>query len=199
MPREDDMPVFITQARFTEDLKRTIAEPEDRANAVVRLVTQLRGKLIANYLTSGDYEVLFIFEHPSCEDELAGLIAAAAGHEITDLKTVMALTSNETKGASGRTGSISAMSRSTRAPAGVSSTEPAKDTRASDPTPEGANVEAQEEAKEAAVILDAQTKAVVDIKAGRPAPYYLAPPITPIPSKATPSLPSANSKDAEKK
>ena len=68
------------QARFTKDgLKGTIAEPEDGAEAVGRLITQVGGKLIAYYLTSGDHDILLIFEGPSYETAVPALIVAAAG------------------------------------------------------------------------------------------------------------------------
>jgi hypothetical protein len=57
--------------------------------------------------------------------------------------------------------------------------------------------EAQEDAKAATIILDARKKAIEDIRAGRTAPYYLAPPMTP--SRATPSPLLTNSGGAVKK
>ena len=57
------MTTFITQARFTKDgLKGMVASPEDRAEVVGRLIGEVGGKLISYYMTSGDYDVLLIFE-----------------------------------------------------------------------------------------------------------------------------------------
>ncbi len=63
------MTTFITQARFTKDgLNGIIAAPEDRGEIVGGLIAQVGGKLIANYLTSGEYDILIIFEGASYED-----------------------------------------------------------------------------------------------------------------------------------
>jgi uncharacterized protein with GYD domain len=56
---EDDMTTFITQARFTkEGFNAMIAAPEDRAEIVGRLIAEVGGKLIAYYLTSGEYDIM---------------------------------------------------------------------------------------------------------------------------------------------
>jgi uncharacterized protein with GYD domain len=79
------MTTFITQARFTKDgLNGMIAAPEDRAEIVGRLIAQVGGKLIAYYLTSGEYDILLIFEGPSHEDTVPALIVAAAESGVID-------------------------------------------------------------------------------------------------------------------
>jgi uncharacterized protein with GYD domain len=76
---EDEMPTFVTQARFTkEGFNAMIAAPEDRAEIVGRLIAEVGGKLIAYYLTSGEYDILLIFEGPSYEETVPALIVAAA-------------------------------------------------------------------------------------------------------------------------
>ena len=101
------MTTFITQARFTQEgLKGMIAAPEDRAEVVGRLIAAVGGKLSAYYLTSGDYDILLIFEAPSYEDVVPALIVAAAGSGVTDLKTVTALKSSEMKNTFAKAGSI---------------------------------------------------------------------------------------------
>jgi hypothetical protein len=53
-------------------------------------------------------------------------------------------------------------------------------------------------AEAAAIILDARKKAVDDLRAGRAAPYYLAPWIEPNPSSSATLPSSANGGDAAK-
>jgi uncharacterized protein with GYD domain len=170
----DEMTIFITQARFTkEGLKGMISAPEDRAEVVGRLITAVGGKLNAYYLTSGDYDILLIFEAPSYEDVVPALIVAAAGSGVTDLKTVTALKSSEMKSTFAKAGSIALTYRS---PGERTMGSPALATDApnSDPRKEAKTDETKDAAKAATDILDARKKAVEDIAAGRPAPYYLA-------------------------
>ena len=165
---------FITQARLAKDrLKGMIAAPEDASEAVSRLITQVGGKLIAYYLTSGDYDVLLIFEAPSYEDAVPALIVAAAENGVADLKTMMALTSSEMKEALVKAGSIATSNHPTGAAASLSLFERA-DPSNSDPQREGTADEAQADIKTASAILDARKKAIDKIKAEEPAPYYLA-------------------------
>src|SRR5262249_46077191 len=106
------MTTFITQARFTKDgMNGMIAAGEDRAEIVGRLIAQVGGKLIAYYLTSGEYDILLIFEGPSYEDTVPALIVAAAEGGVANLKTVTALTSSEMKSAFVKAGSIAASYR----------------------------------------------------------------------------------------
>jgi uncharacterized protein with GYD domain len=157
--QEKDMTTFITQARFTKDgLSGMIAAPEDRAEIVGRLIAQVGGKLIAYYLTSGEYDILLIFEGPSYGDTVPALIVAAADSGVADLKTVTALTSGEMKSAFVKAGSIAASYRSAVArAAGSSSAEPQTDHSNPGSQREGETArEAQGNVKAATAILDAE-------------------------------------------
>ncbi len=101
------MPIFITQGRFTrEALKGMIVRPEDRADAVSRLLTKAGGRLIGYYMTFGEYDFLSIAEAPSETQMAAVLLAAASGGGVTDLRTTLAMTSIEAKGAFAAAGDL---------------------------------------------------------------------------------------------
>ena len=170
------MTTFITQARFTKNgLNGMIAEPEDRAEFVSRLIAQVGGKVIAYYFTSGEYDILFIFEALSYEDMVPALIVAAAGSGVTDLKTVTALTSSEMKSAFVKVGSIAASNRSASArPVGVSTVESHTDLPSSNfQRGRETSRENQEDAKAATGILDAERKAMDDHTRGTARPLLL--------------------------
>jgi uncharacterized protein with GYD domain len=94
------MPVFITQGRYTRDaVKGMIMRPEDRADAVGRLIGKAGGRLIGYYVTFGEYDFLAIAEAPSETQMAAAVLAAASSGGVTDLRTTIALTSVEAKGA----------------------------------------------------------------------------------------------------
>lgn len=93
------MPVYITQGRYTrEAVKGMIVRPEDRADAVSRLMAKAGGRLIGYYVTFGEYDFLLIAEAPSETQMAAVLLTAAAGGGVTDLRTTLAMTSIEAKG-----------------------------------------------------------------------------------------------------
>jgi uncharacterized protein with GYD domain len=166
------MTTFITQARFTKDgLKGMVASPEDRAEVVGRLIGEVGGKLISYYMTSGDYDVLLIFEAASYEDVVPALIVAAAGGGVADLKTVIALKSSDMKSAFTKAGSIALSYRPPVVPA-VTPAVAEQNTPRADSQIEEARDKTQDEAKTAANILEGRRKAMEDTKAGRPAPYY---------------------------
>jgi uncharacterized protein with GYD domain len=196
----DDMTTFITQARFTKDgFNGIIAAPEDRAEIVERLIARVGGKPIAHYLTSGEYDILLIFEAPSYEAMVPGLIVAGAGSGVADMRTVTALTSSEMKNAFVKAASLAASDRSAAAaaPPRLTSVEP--QTTNPDTPPAGKTAGEDEDAKSATAILDAQKKAVEDTRAGRPAPYYFAPVGSAASSQPAASPRSTSSDDAARK
>jgi uncharacterized protein with GYD domain len=184
------MTIFITRARLTKDgLRELTAAPEDRLQALSRLISQVGGKLVTYFLTSGDYDLLLIFEGPSFEALAPALIAAAAASGLTDLNTVVALTASDMKSALTKAGALTARNDTAVAAADV----PSAGSEA-EPTDE-----ASEEAKWAAAILDAQSRSVDDLRAGRPARYYVASPTDPVRSPASPSPLSTNRERDSKK
>jgi uncharacterized protein with GYD domain len=93
------MPTYITQGRYTRDaIKGMIIKPEDRADAVGRLLSKAGGKLIGYYLTFGEYDFLLIAEAPGETQMASVLLAAGSGGGVTDLRTTLAMTSIEAKG-----------------------------------------------------------------------------------------------------
>ena len=94
------MPIYITQGRYTRDaIKGMIIKPEDRTDAVGRLLAKAGGKLIGHYLTFGEYDFLVIAEAPSETQMAAVLLAAGSSGGVTDLRTTVAMTSTDAKGA----------------------------------------------------------------------------------------------------
>ncbi len=105
------MPIFITQGRYTADAVRgMIARPEDRAEAVSALFAKSGGRLIAYYMTFGEYDFLVISEGPM-EGVASAVIAAAASGGVTDMKTTLAMPSADMKGAFQAAGSVAAAFR----------------------------------------------------------------------------------------
>lgn len=94
------MPVFITQGRYTREAVRGMLDkPEDRADAVARLMSKVGGRLIGYYVTFGEYDFLAIADVPN-ETQMAAALLAAASHDgVTDLRTTVAMTSIEATGA----------------------------------------------------------------------------------------------------
>jgi uncharacterized protein with GYD domain len=94
------MPIYITQGRYSrEAIKGMLVKPEDRADAVSRLLSKAGGRLLGYYLTFGEYDFLCIMEIPNDTQAAAVLLAAASGAGATDLRTTVAMTSVEAKGA----------------------------------------------------------------------------------------------------
>jgi uncharacterized protein with GYD domain len=101
------MPTYITQGRYTRDaIKGMIVKPEDRADQVARLIAKIGGRLIAYYVTFGEYDFLAIAEAPNDVQMAAALFAAGSGGGVTDLRTTVALTSIEAKGAFAAAGDL---------------------------------------------------------------------------------------------
>jgi len=191
------MTIFITRARLTKDgLRELIAAPEDRLQALDRLISQVGGKLVTYFLTSGDHDLLLIFEGPSFEAVAPSLIAAGAASGLTDLNTVVALTANDMKSTFTKARALTARNDTAVAAADIPPAVSEAERLSSD---KQLTDEASEEAKWAAAILDAQSRAVDDLRAGRPAPYYVASPMDPVRSPATASSPSTNRERDSKK
>ncbi len=69
------MPIYITQGRYTrEAIKGMIVKPEDRADAVARILSKIGGRLLGYYLTFGEYDFLTIAEAPNDVQMAAVLI-----------------------------------------------------------------------------------------------------------------------------
>ena len=92
------MTIYITQGRYTDQaIKGFVAKPEDRAAQVRKLMNAAGGKMIAYYVTLGEYDFMVISEGKDLTGMMGGLIAAAAGGGVTGLKTTVAMTTTEAK------------------------------------------------------------------------------------------------------
>ncbi len=106
------MPIFISQGRYTQDaIKGMVAKPEDREPAVRQLWEQAGAKLLAFYMTFGEYDWLTVAEGEQ-ENVTAALVAASAGGSITDMKTMAAMTTSDMKNAFAKAGPLAARFKS---------------------------------------------------------------------------------------
>lgn len=101
------MPIFITQGRYTrEAIKGMIARPEDRADAVSRLFAKGGARMLNYYVTFGEYDFMVIGEAPSETQMAAILMAAGSSGGVSDLRTTLAISSIEAKGAMAAAGDL---------------------------------------------------------------------------------------------
>ena len=111
---------------------------------------------------------------------------------------MVALTANDMKSAFTKAGALTAKNDTAVAAAGVPPVGSEADRPSSDQQREGPTDEASEEAKWAARILDAQSRAVDDLRAGRPAPYYIASTMDPVRSPTTSPLSTNRERNSKK-
>lgn len=105
------MPLFITRGRFTPDaLRGMLAKPEDREAAIRALIAQSEGKLLAYYMSFGEFDFLIVSEGPFDGVATSTLVAAATGG-VTDITTTLAMTSAEMRDAFVRAGPLAAQFR----------------------------------------------------------------------------------------
>lgn len=195
------MAILITTARFTADGAQgglLVARSEHMEAAARQLIAGIGGTLIGCYRTSGDHDLLLIFEAPSYEEAVPALDAAAAGSGVTDLTTVRVLASNETKTPlpGSRTDAAIRPSEGMNAAQSAAAEPDAQPPALPDA---GTASETETDAKAAAQILEARKKSTEDIAAGRPAPYYLVTPATPAPSRAAPARASKDEDGSAKR
>jgi uncharacterized protein with GYD domain len=111
------MSTYITQGRYTrEAIKGMIVKPEDRFEALSRHVARVGGRVLSYYLTFGEYDFLTIIEAPGETQMAAVLLAAGSSGGVTDLRTTLAMTSIEAKGAFAAAGDLA---HAYRAPGGA--------------------------------------------------------------------------------
>ena len=102
------MPIFITQGRFTRDaIQGMLAEPENREEAVRELLSQSGGKLLAYYMTFGDYDFLIVSEGPYEGVATSAIVASATGG-VAEMKTTLAMTSADMRQAFAKAGQVAA-------------------------------------------------------------------------------------------
>ncbi len=91
------MTIYITQGRYTRDaIIGMIDKPEDRTKAVAALAAAAGAKLLSYYVTFGDYDFLVIMEGGRDPTKtMAALMTVAATGGVTDLKTTVAVSSQD--------------------------------------------------------------------------------------------------------
>jgi len=90
--------IFITQGNFSrEAMAGMVAKPEDRATAISKLAKQAGGKLLAYYVTFGEYDFLTVMEGPDPQTMASALIVAGSTGGVSNLKTTVAMTSADAK------------------------------------------------------------------------------------------------------
>jgi uncharacterized protein with GYD domain len=90
------MPSYLVQVSYTaEALSALIAKPQDRSEAVGKVIEKLGGKAAGSWLSFGDYDLVMIVEMPNNVSAAALSLAAAAGGSCKTVKTTPLLSIDE--------------------------------------------------------------------------------------------------------
>jgi len=74
------MATFLIQCSYTtEAVSSLVAKPQNRTNAIKKGVESLGGKLIGNWMSFGDYDVVLIAEFANNINAVALALAVTAG------------------------------------------------------------------------------------------------------------------------
>ena len=90
------MPYYLLQAAYTpEAWANLVKNPRDRTEAIRPVIEALGGKVIAGFLTFGEYDSITLAEMPDNLSAAAFSMAAAAGGAVKAVKTTPLLTTQE--------------------------------------------------------------------------------------------------------
>lgn len=90
------MPSYLLQVSYAADaLKKLIAKPEDRGEAVRKAVEKLGGSVTGTWLSFGDYDLVSLIEMPDNVMAASFALAVAAGGSVKAIKTTPLLSIEE--------------------------------------------------------------------------------------------------------
>jgi len=99
------MPLYMTQFAYTpEAWTALVRSPEDRSEAVGRLLESMGGRLLSYYNSFGEYDGMMIFEAPDDNTAGAGVMAAVTHGHIQAIKTTTLLSVEDALGAMRKAG-----------------------------------------------------------------------------------------------
>ncbi|MHA1547377.1 MAG: GYD domain-containing protein [Alphaproteobacteria bacterium] len=92
------MTIYITRGNYSDHAFRgMLTQPEDRHDAVEKLVKAAGGELSAYYVTTGEYDFMIISEFDSEIDMTSVLLVAAGTGGTTNLNTIVAMTTSDAR------------------------------------------------------------------------------------------------------
>jgi uncharacterized protein with GYD domain len=90
------MPSYLVQVAYTpESVAALVANPQDRTEAIGKVVKKLGGKPGKLYLSFGDYDVVGIYEMPDNVSAAAFAMAISSGGACKSVKTTPLMTGEE--------------------------------------------------------------------------------------------------------
>jgi uncharacterized protein with GYD domain len=90
------MPSYLVQVAYTpETVAALVANPQDRTEAIGKVVKNLGGKPGKLYLSFGDYDVVGIYEMPDNVSAAAFAMAIGSGGACKSVKTTPLMTGDE--------------------------------------------------------------------------------------------------------
>jgi uncharacterized protein with GYD domain len=90
------MPSYLVQVAYTpETVAALVANPQDRTEAIGKVVKKLGGKPGKLYLSFGDYDVVGIYEMPDNVSAAAFAMAISSGGACKSVKTTPLMTGEE--------------------------------------------------------------------------------------------------------
>jgi uncharacterized protein with GYD domain len=90
------MPSYLVQVAYTpETVAAFIAQPQDRTEAIGKVVKKLGGKPGKLYLSFGDYDVVGIYDMPDNVSAAAFAMAIAGGGACKSVKTTPLMSGEE--------------------------------------------------------------------------------------------------------
>jgi uncharacterized protein with GYD domain len=103
------MPFYLTQAKFSRDsVERLMKNPQDRTQAVGKLLQAVGGKLHHFFFAFGEYDVVLLMEAPDNASAAAVAMVAAGAGAVSASKTTVLLTVEESMAAMKTAGAASA-------------------------------------------------------------------------------------------
>jgi uncharacterized protein with GYD domain len=86
------MPLYMTQFAYTPETWAALTHnPEDRSEALRRLLENMGGRMISFYNSFGEYDGVFIYEAPDEGTAAATVLAAISPGHVKALKTTTLL------------------------------------------------------------------------------------------------------------
>ncbi|CAN5225034.1 hypothetical protein BH10PSE9_BH10PSE9_12590 [soil metagenome] len=92
------MTIYITRGNYSDHaFQGMLKQPEDRHEAVEKLIKSAGGKMLAMYATLGEYDFITISEFDKTVDMVSVLMAAAGTGGVRNLNTTTAMTTAEVR------------------------------------------------------------------------------------------------------